>query len=244
MRLSLNLKIFKLHGAKRHLKKLQKILRHKHHPLIHKIHHVHRISKKTLFYVKEYGPHSNVPKTILKESLKIIILASIISSVGGLALEQIKALFLTMLPLVILLPAINDMVGDYGTIIAARFSTMLHKGEVEKKWWKEAQVKTLFWQIMIIAEITAVLSATIALVLSKYTRATLLVTPLFAAKIMFITIIDVLLLVCLLFFITVLAGIHYYKKKEDPNNFLIPITTSIADFANMVVLAGLVVLFF
>ncbi len=244
MRLNLHLKIFKRHAAKHHLKKLQKILRHKHHPLIHKIHHVHKISKKTLFYVKEYGPHSNVPKTILKESLKIIILASIISSVGGLALEQIKALFLTMLPLVILLPAINDMVGDYGTIIAARFSTMLHKGEVEKKWWKEAQVKTLFWQIMIIAGITATLSAGIALVISEYTRASLLVTPLFAVKIMIITILDVLLLVMLLFIITVLAGIHYYKKKEDPNNFLIPITTSIADFANMVVLAGLVVLFF
>ncbi len=244
MNLNFSLKIFKRHAAKRHLKKLQKIVRYKHHPLIHKIHHAHRISKKTLFYVKEYGPHSNVPKTIIKESLKIIVLASILSSIGGLALEQIKALFLTMLPLVILLPAINDMVGDYGTIIAARFSTMLHKCEIKKSWWIETQVQTLFYQIMIIAGITAVISAGIALGIAKYTRAALLVTPFFAAKIVMITVIDVLIIVSMLFITTVLAGIHYYRKKEDPNNFLIPITTSIADFANMVVLAGLVLLFF
>ena len=244
MNFNFNLKIFRRHKARHHLKKLQKVLRHKHHPLIHKIHHVHRISKKTLFYVKEYGAHTNVPKTILKESLRIIILASIISSVGGLALEQIKALFLTMLPLVILLPALNDMVGDYGSIIASRFSTMLHKGEVQKQWWKEQQVKVLFWQVFIIAIITAILCATIALLLSKYTRAPLLVTPVFALKILLITLFDVIILVGVLFIVTIFAGIYIFKKKEDPNNFLIPITTSIADFGNMVVLAALVLLFF
>ncbi len=188
--------------------------------------------------------HTNVPKTILKESLKIIILASILSSLGGLALEQIKALFLTMLPLVILLPALNDMVGDYGSIIASRFSTMLHKGEVQKQWWKEQQVKVLFWQVFIIAIITAVLCATIALLLSKYTRAPLLVTPVFALKILLITLFDVIILVSVLFIVTILSGIYIFKKKEDPNNFLIPITTSIADFGNMIVLAALVLLFF
>lgn len=244
MNFNFALKIFKRHKARHHLRKLQKVQRYKHHPLIHKIHHIHRISKKTLFYVKEYGAHTNVPKTILKESMKIIILASIVSSIGGLALEDIKALFLTMLPLVILLPALNDMVGDYGSIIAARFSTMLHKGEVQKQWWKEQQVKVLFWQVFIIAIITAVFSAAIALFISKFTRAPLLITPLFSLKILLITLLDVMILVSILFLITVLAGIYIFKKKEDPNNFLIPITTSIADFGNMVVLALLVVLFF
>jgi len=46
---------------------LRKIKRHKYHPLVHKLHRKHNISKKTLFYVKEYGPHTNVPKTIIKE---------------------------------------------------------------------------------------------------------------------------------------------------------------------------------
>ncbi len=238
------IKIFEQEHAKKKLEKLQKIKRPKHHPLIHKIHHVHKISKKTLFYVKEYGQHSNVPKTIIKESVKIILLASLISAFGGFALEQIKTAFLTMIPLIILLPALNDMVGDYGSIVSARFSTMLHKGEVQKKWWKEKEVQKLFWQIMIIAAITALFSAAISLTIAGVMEKGNTFTVMFAIKIIALTFIDVVVLVGFLFFTAIFAGLHYFKKKEDPNNFLIPITTSVADFANMVLLAGLIILFF
>ena len=43
---------------------------------------------------------------------------------------------------------------------------------------------------------------------------------------------------------SIIAGLHFYRKGEDPNNFLIPITTSIADLSNMFILSILVVLFF
>ncbi len=237
-------KILNKNRAKRHLQRLQHVLRHKHHALIHHIHIVHKISRKTLFYVKEYGPHSNVPKTILKESIKIILLASLLSSLGGFALEEIKSLFVTMLPLVILLPALNDMVGDYGTIVSARFSTMLHEGQVGKKWWKEESVRKLFWQIMIVATITALMSAAIALFVTAFMDPGSTFTSLFAVKIFAITLIDVLFLVGSLFVVAILAGLHYFHLKEDPNNFLIPITTSFADFGNMVVLTALILLFF
>ncbi len=235
-------KIIKPHVVKKHLLKLQTVTRHKHHALIHHIHHVHRISKKTLFYIKEYGEHSNVPKTILKESIMIIIFASLVSSIGGLALEMIKPIFISMMPLVILLPTLNDLVGDYGTIVSSRFSTMLHKGEIKNTYWNNVHVKQLFVQIMIVAFITAVLSAATALCVS-YVAGTA-VDILFAAKIFVITIVDVIGLVALLFFTSIIAGIYYFKKKEDPNNFLIPITTSVADLGNMVFLALLVMLFF
>jgi mgtE-like transporter len=191
--------------------------------------------------VKEYGEHSNVLKTILKESIRIIIFASIISSLGGLALENIKSIFISLMPLIILLPTLNDMIGDYGTIVSSTFSTMLHKGEVKKKWWTP-EVQEMFMQIIIVAGITAFLSATIALAISKYYGA--VIDAVFAFKVFFITIIDVMVLVCLLFITSIYAGLYYFNKKEDPNNFLIPITTSIADFGNMIVLTVLIILFF
>lgn len=243
MRFSFALKIFKRHAAKKHLKQLQKVKREKHHPLIHKIHHVHRISKKTLFYVKEYGLESNVPRTILKESLKIVLLTALISSLGGFALEQMKMVLISMIPFIILLPALNDMVGDYGTIVSSRFSTMLHKGSIKKNWWREAEVQELFVQIMLIAGITAIISAGIAVGIASLAQYNPL-SVMFIAKVFMVTLIDVLLVVALLFFISLFAGQYYFKKKEDPNNFLIPITTSIADFGNMVILAGLILLFF
>jgi len=145
-------------SVRRHLEKLRKVKRHHYHPLIHRIHRKHKISRKTLFYVKEYGPHSNVPRTIIKESLKILLFASILSSVGGLALEQIRVLFVSIIPLVILLPVLNGMIGGYGTIVSSRFSAMLHEGRVRGAWWKNQQLKKLFVQLFVIAVIMTLLS--------------------------------------------------------------------------------------
>ena len=225
-----------------HLQQLRAIQRHKRHPLIHKIHRQHRLSHKTMFYIKEYGPHANVPKTIIKESIKILLLASFISSLGGLALESVKPLFLSIFPMIILFPALNDMVGDYGTIISSRLSTMLHEGKVKPRWWKTPELKVLFLQILLIAVLTSLLSSCIALIISQMYHHDFSIVV--AIKIFFIGILDTLILVAILFIVSVLAGLYFYKKGEDPNNFLIPITTAIADFGNMFILIFLILLLF
>ncbi len=227
---------------KYYLEKIRISERRKYHPLIHHVHKKHRISKKTLFYVKEYGPHSNIPKRIIKESIKILLLASIISSFGGLALENIKTLFISVYPLIILLPVLNDQIGNYGTIISAKFSTMLHEDKIKKKWWKNKELKVLFRQLTLMAILTAVISSTIALIISNVTAHKTDFTLI--SNIIAITLIDVLFLVMILFLVAVVSGIYLYKKQEDPNNFLIPITTSIADFGNMIILSLLILFFF
>ncbi len=226
----------------KYLEKLKIIRKRKYHPLIHKIHKKYRISKKTLFYIKEYGPHSNILKTILKESIKILIFASIISSLGGLALENVKSVFISFMPLIILTPILNDMIGNYGTIISSRFSTMLHENKIKRKWWLNKEIRELYIQIFIISILAAITSSVIALIISYFSGYAL--TKLIAYKILLISFINVSLLVSILFFISIFAGIYFYKKQEDPNNFLIPITTSIADFGNMVILSVLIILFF
>jgi len=224
------------------LEQLRKIPRHKHHPLQHHIHKKHHISKRTLFYIKEYGPKSNVSGTIIKESIKILLLASIISSFGGFALEEVKAVFITLTPLVILLPTLNGMVGGYGTIISSKFSTMLHEGKLQKEWWIDTNLKKLFFQLLLISCLTTVISTTLALVISRAMGSGFGGTLLL--KIFLIALFDVVMLVSLLFMISIIVGRHIYDKGEDPNNFLIPITTAIADFGNMVILSFLILIFF
>ncbi len=225
-----------------HLKKLQGFKRKLHHPLQHHIHKKHNISKKTLFYVKEYGPHSHVTRVIIKESLFVLLMASIISSFGGFALEQIKTSLIMFVPFVILLPALNDMIGDFGTIISSKFSTYLHEGKVDGHWMRSKEFRMEFLKIMIVATITGVISTGIALIISQILGYD--VTTNIALKIFGIVVLDVLLLVSILCMTAIYAGRYFYKKKEDPNNFLIPITTSIADFGNMIVLTALIVLLF
>jgi cation transporter-like permease len=229
-------------GIRQHLEELRKIRKRDHHPLIHHIHTEHKISNKTLFYVKEYGARTNVTDTILKESIQILLLSAILSAAGGMALENIKDIFIVIVPLIILMPTLNDMVGDYGTIISSRFSTMLHEGKVKRKWWTESSIKILFWQIFIIALLTTLISTTIALIVSLFSNYAL--NALIILKVFAITTIDVAFLVIIMFISSVVLGLHYFNKKEDPNNFLIPIITSVADFGNMIIMAVLVVLLF
>lgn len=227
---------------RKHLEFIRKLRRRQYHPLIHTVHKKHRISKKTLFYIKEYGPHSNVPRVIIRESLRILVLASIISSIGGLALENIKSLFVAVVPLVVLLPALNNMIGNYGTIISSRFSAMLHEGKIRGPWRKNRELKRLFYQMIVISLITAVIVSFAAVVISGFSFG--FVGMGFLLKIVLITVLNVFLLVNVLFFVAVLSGLHFYRKREDPNNFLIPITTSLADFADMIILAALILFLF
>lgn len=229
-----------------HLKKLQKHKRHQYHhhihKLIHHLHHKHNISRKTLFYVKEYGPHSNVAKTIVKESIKVLILASVISSLGGLALERVKFLFVSLVPLIIMFPALNDMIGDYGTILASRFSTMLHEGKIRGSWWKHRELKELFLQVLIISLLTTSLSLGLSFFVAQFSSYH--VDFVHGLKIFIAVFLDALLLIILLFFISVAGGLYFYHKKEDPNNLLIPLVTSVADFGNIVILSLLIVALF
>ncbi len=231
-----------MNTARQHFEELRRIKRKSYHPLVHKIHKKYRISKKTLFYIKEYGQHSNVVKTIIRESIKILLLSAFISALGGFAVEQTRTIFLSLIPLIILLPVLNDLIGDYATIFSARFSTMLHEGKVRKKWWLNTELKELYLQVLIIALITASISAAGAFAIAHFSGQASPAEAL--ARIFAIVLVDVVVLITILFALTIAAGLYFYRKKEDPNNFLIPITTSVADFGNMLLLSVLVVALF
>jgi len=227
---------------KKHLEHLKNIKRIRYHPLIHHIHKKHKISKKTLLYIKEYGPKSHALGNILNESIKVLLFSSLLSLAGGLALERTKDLFITIIPMIILFPTLNGMIGNYGIIVASRFTTLLHTGKVKGKWYKDASLKKLLFQVLIISTATGIISAIMALGISSYQG--FMVTLMVIAKVIVISFVDVLLLVSLLFIIAIYGGYYYFKRNEDPDNFLIPLCTAIADFGNMSILAILVALFF
>jgi len=214
-------------------KKIIGLKRKSHHPLVHHVHKKHKISYKTLLYMKEYGPKSHVYHVIVKESLKILVLASLVSSIGGLSLQSMGSKIVSILPLLILLPALNNMIGSYGTIISSKFTTDLYTGKIKSNWWKSEYIHKLFVSIFLISIFSAVyiglLSSGIAYIKGFPMTADL------AIKILEISLVATLLLVGIIFTISITLGLHFYKKQEDPNNFLIPITTSIGDLGSMLV---------
>ena len=183
-------------------------------------------------------------KTLIKEhamefSTVIAFFTLLVSLPFLLVIDYSK---LQLIPLVILLPTLNDMIGNYGCIFSSRFSTLLHEGKISKKWWSNLELRKMFWQIVIISLTTATLSSIVALVVSRLTGYHF--DFLLAFKVFFVAVADVFFLVNILFFVAIFAGLYFYHKKEDPNNFLIPITTSIADFGNMLLLTILIKLIF
>jgi cation transporter-like permease len=227
---------------KKSLRKVTQVRKHEHHPVLHHVHRRYGISRKTIFYMKEYGPHSHVAHVIIRESLKILIMASVISSIGGISLQFMESQILTIIPLLILVPAMNNMVGDFGCIISSKFTTMLYLGKVGQKWWRSRHLHKMFIIMLTTSFIMSVFIGVASSVIG-YWRGFSMTFGIFL-KILAIAVLSNLILVGVIFSLSIVGGLAIYKKREDPNNFLIPIATSVADLINLVIFALLVGMFF
>jgi cation transporter-like permease len=225
------------------VERVRELPREESHPLIHDVHREEAIDHGTLFYVKEYGSGAVVWRTILRESLPVLVLASLLSSLGGgTVLEHSKETIFALTPFLILLPALNDMIGDFGIIVSSRVSELCYQQDVADAWWREFEIRRLFAQVVVAATVTALATALAALSITAIGHDA--VGPTFALRVVAVVVLDVLLLTSGVFVLAVLAGREAFRRGRDPNNFLIPITTSVADVLNILLLTGLILLFF
>jgi len=201
-----------------------------------------KLSHRTLFYIKEYSNKSNIPMTIIKQSLKILIIASLLSSVGGIGLQYVKENIITILPLLIVLPALTDMIGDFGTITSSKFTTLLFFRAVKRRWWRSKAIHELFVVLFLVSMSSALFIGTFSCLIA-HTQG-FFVNSLTMAKVLIITTVASVSLFGLIFTISIISGLYIYKKKDDPNNFLIPLTTAIADLGCLILFSALVYLMF
>ena len=179
--------------------------------------------------------------TIIRESFKIIILASLLSSLGGVGLELINEKLVAILPLLIIFPALNNMIGNFGTIISANFTTLLFTKQLHAR-WKSKKLKELLHNLAIIAFFSSIFLTVLACIISYY-KGFPLTTDIFI-KILLIVLICTIILVTLISLISISAGFYYYHLKKDPDNVLIALSTSIADFGALVIFSLLIFLMF
>ncbi len=201
-----------------------------------------RISHRTLFYIKEYGKHAHFAKNIIRESIRILLLASILSSIGGFGLETVGTKVSTIVPLLIILPALNTMIGSYGTITAGKLTHALFEGYVQGKWWKSHFVKDLFFTTMTLSIFSAIYIGIASSVLAAFQGFAFDFEVM--RKIIGISLTSTIILMLVMFPMNMLLGNYIYRKKEDPNNFLIPISTSVADLGSLIMFTILVRFFF
>jgi len=183
-----------------------------------------------------------IGKKILKESLKVLILGSLISSLGGFALENVKDKILLFLPLVIILPALANMIGHAGIIFVSKITTYFYTGKLKLNNIESKQVMHLFFLLLIIFSLASVY-VTILTIFVSYLKG-FSFNFIFGLKMLITVFLTTVLIVFLVSFVAIIGWKYTIKNKIDPDDLLIPITTSIADLGSFILFSLLVFLLF
>jgi mgtE-like transporter len=170
-------------------------------------------------------------KEIIKQSLPIIIFASVVSIFTGLILESNVNLILTYPILLLILPPFNNASGDIANTFTSRLSTNLHLGKIKPRWR----------QIFLLENFTSSLLLRILISISLGIVAHL------AAPFLNIPVIGLLRLITIILvssflsefamsFTAIFISFESYKRNLDPNNTTFPILTSLGDIIGVFIL--------
>ena len=178
-------------------------------------------------------------KKIFKESIIIVIISSILGLTSGTLLSINKEILYTIPIILLILPALNSLIGDISTVLISRLTTHLYIGTIPPKIQKSDRLKKDFLGLLI----TIVLSLAVLLVLGNAIGVATGVEIVNPFLITFVIILTVLILFGILFVLLFISSIYIFKRGKDPNNFLIPFVTSLADFLTPFLLILFIIIF-
>ncbi|MCS7136339.1 MAG: magnesium transporter [Nitrososphaerota archaeon] len=166
---------------------------------------------------------------ILKESQIPLTLATVVGVLSGALLEMRLETLVSLPILLAIVPPLNDMAGDLGTIIVARLTTAFYLGSIEPKLRKNKGLRTNLFSLMLVS---AIIIIYISFVISPIYSVTL-----DAGSMMFTVLVIVVLAGMMGVFFTLLSGIILsilsFKKGYNPDIVVMPMITLIGDFLSI-----------
>jgi len=176
---------------------------------------------------------------IFKESIIIVIISSLMGLISGTLLSFNEDLLYTIPIMLLIIPALNSLIGDLSTVLVSRLTTHLYIGTIPPKIQKSERLIEDFYGLII----TLLLSLASLLFLGYLIgiiSGIRIVNPL----LMILIIVATILLIYFIMFLTLFIGaIFLFKRGKDPNNFLIPFVTSLADFLTPFFLILFIIIF-
>ncbi|MHA1329139.1 MAG: magnesium transporter [Promethearchaeota archaeon] len=165
-------------------------------------------------------------KKIIKESVIIVIFSSSIGLFSGTLLSKNEEILYSFPILLLILPALNSLTGDMATVLISRLTTHFYIGTLAPKIEYSKRLKEDFLGLFF----TIILSL-IALLIIGYMIGIIsgvkIVNPFIIIGIITFS---TMLLFTIMFIFLFISSIFLFKRGKDPNNFLIPFITSLADF--------------
>ena len=168
---------------------------------------------------------SDETNVILKQSTPILLLCSFLGGAAGGILNSAVETLLTNPSLLTLLPLFSGESGSLISILGARLSSGLHSGLVEPLTKPEGEAVHNF----IISFILAIIVFPLIGLLAEGSSYALGVVGVGFDKIVEISTISGLILVSIMVVIVYYVSITSYNNNLDPDNIVIPISTSITD---------------
>jgi len=171
---------------------------------------------------------------IIRQGVLAITIATLISSGGGLLLRSVEQRLLEVSALLILLPALMDMAGDFGCIIASRLSTAIYLGEIEvdasyiraiRSIKRNDRMKDFVSTVLLVAFLSSLYLGFATVVLTWVTRR----PPLPLGKIAGVAVLGGGCLIGMVLVTSLAVGILVRHKNLDLDNVTIPIVTAVGD---------------
>ena len=170
--------------------------------------------------------------TILKQSTPVLLLCSLLGGAAGSILNSAVETLLTNPTLLTLLPLFSGESGSLISILGARLSSGLHSGLVEP--FKKPEGEAL--HNFMISFILAIIIFPIIGLLAEGSSFALGVAGVGFDKIIQISTSSGLILVAIMVIIVYYVSVTSYNHNLDPDNIVIPISTSITDSISSLVL--------
>ncbi len=168
-------------------------------------------------------------RSIMKESVPILVALIVIEIFGGHILNSRLELFIKLPILLVCIPVINGIGGNVGSVLGARLSSALHTGYIKPKFSGKRLKSNVF---------TSLLLGFITFIFLSFLIACILLLLNIKVNISVIRLIAVvigagLMLTMIVTASTVLLSIISFKAKLDPDNVVIPVLTTIADISGI-----------
>jgi mgtE-like transporter len=177
-------------------------------------------------------------KNIMKESLPMLLIAGAVSMCAGLILHNNNDVLFALPGILAIIPSFNNMGGSITSVLSCRLSSALHLGMINSKLKK---TKTLERNVAATFIISIVSFFVLGFVAWGFNTMLGLKT-LGAAVFPLVTLTAGLVTVAILSVLSIIFSYVSYSKGIDPDNWVIPILTSIGDFIGVLLLLSMVTL--
>ena len=175
---------------------------------------------------------SDETKTILRQSTPVLLLCSFLGCSAGAILNSAVETLLTNPTLLTLLPLFSGESGSLISILGARLSSGLHSGLIEPSTKPEGNAVYNFGVCIVLSIIIFPFIG----ILAEGSSFILKTAGVGFDKIMEISTISGLILVTVMAFLVYYISITSYRNNLDPDNIVIPISTSITDSISSLIL--------